>query len=192
MLEKDQILKNDETELVKRCVNNERQAQNLLFHKYSKKMMAVCFRYSRNREDAEDVLNDGFMRVFDKLHTFQAIGSLEGWIRKIVVNTAIDHYRKALKDQQNLSIENAGNVSTDFSALDGIHAKELTELIRKLPEGSRLILNLYAIEGYSHKEIAQMLNISEGTSKSQLSRGKTLLQTWINKTISLQTIPQKA
>ena len=181
-----------EMELVQHCVEEKRKYQEMLYRKYASKLFGVCLGYSNNHDYAKDVLQDAFVKVFCSLKKYKGEGSLEGWIRRIVVNTAIDHYRKASKDQQNLSIENAGNISTDFSALEGIHAKELKELIHKLPEGARIILNLYAIEGYSHKEIAQLLNISEGTSKSQLSRGKSLLQSWINKTISLQTIPQKA
>lgn len=189
MREKDQILKNDEIELVRGCVNNERQAQNLLFHKYSKKMMAVCFRYSRNREDAEDVLIEGFKRIFDKISTFNATGSLEGWIRKVIVNVAIAKFNQGTKLHKHVDIETiqlADLSSNDVNS--AINAKELVLQIQKLPPVYQMVFNLYVFEGLKHKEIAEQLGISEGTSKSNLSDART----WLKKRIEYLAIEKKA
>lgn len=189
MLEKDNIfLKNNEIELVKGCVNNERFSQNLLFHKYSKKMMSVCFRYSRNREDAEDVLNEGFMRVFKKLHTFNATGSLEGWIRKVIINVAIAKFNAGSKLYRFIDIDTVqinDHSSNDINS--NLNAKELILHIQKLPPVYQMVFNLYVFEGLKHKEIAEQLNISEGTSKSNLSDART----WLKKRIENLLVEKK-
>ena len=143
-------------------------------------MFGVCIGYVHSRDDAKDILQDGFVKVFASLKEYKGAGSLEGWIRRIIVNTAIDYYRKAMKDSKNLNIEKARNIEVETHILEGLHAKELLELIHKLPEGARIIFNLYVIEGYNHTEIAELLNISQGTSKSQFSRAKGLLQEWVS------------
>lgn len=189
MLEKDQILKSDEIELVRGCVSNERQAHNALFHKYSKKMMSVCFRYSRNREDAEDVLIEGFKRVFDKIDTFSATGSLEGWIRKVIVNVAIAKFNQGSRLYKHVDIETVQIV--DHSSNDiysELNAKELILQIQKLPPVYQMVFNLYVFEGLKHREIAEQLGISEGTSKSNLSDART----WLKKRIEDLTIEKKA
>lgn len=144
-------------------------------------MFGICLGYVNSRDEAKDILQDGFIKVFASLKNYKGVGSLEGWVRKIIVNTAIDYYRKALKDQKNVSVEKADNMEVETSVLERMHAKDVLELIHKLPEGARIIFNLHVVEGYNHNEIAGMLNISEGTSKSQFSRARSLLQGWINK-----------
>ena len=190
MLEKDQILlKNDEIELAKRCVNNDRHAQNLLFNKYSKKMMSVCFRYSRNIEDAEEVLNEGFRRVFDKISTFNATGSLEGWIRKVIVNVAIAKYKEGSKLYKHVDLDSIQLI--DHSSNDvysELNAKELIMQIQKLPPAYQMVFNLYVFEGLKHREIAEQLGISEGTSKSNLSQART----WLKRRIEIMSIEKKA
>lgn len=190
MLEKDQILlKNDETELAKRCVNNERQAQNLLFNKYSRKMMSVCFRYSRNIEDAEEVLNEGFRRVFDKINTFNATGSLEGWIRKVIVNVAIAKYKEGSKLYKHVDIDSIQlNDHSSNDVYSELNAKELIMQIQKLPPAYQMVFNLYVFEGLKHREIAEQLGISEGTSKSNLSQARA----WLKRRIEIISIEKKA
>ena len=190
MLEKDQILlKNDETELAKRCVNNDRHAQNLLFNKYSRKMMAVCFRYSRNIEDAEEVLNEGFRRVFDKINTFNATGSLEGWIRKVIVNVAIAKYKEGSKLYKHVDIDSIQlNDHSSNDVYSELNAKELIMQIQKLPPAYQMVFNLYVFEGLKHREIAEQLGISEGTSKSNLSQARA----WLKRRIEIMSIEKKA
>ncbi len=190
MIEKDKILlKNDETELVKGCVNNERHFQSLLFHKYSKKMMSVCFRYSKNKEDAEEILNEGFRRVFDKINTYNASGSLEGWIRKVIVNVAIARYNETSKLYKHVDIETIQlSTHSSYDIYSEINAKELMIQIQKLPPAYQMVFNLYVFEGMKHWEIAEKLGINEGTSKSNLSNART----WLKKRIELLATEKKA
>lgn len=190
MLEESKIpLKNEEIELVKGCVNNDRHSQNLLFHKYSRKMMAVSFRYSRNREDAEDVLNEGFMRVFEKLHTYNATGSLEGWIRKVIVNVAIAKFNAGSKLYHYVDIDTVEIMDHNSNDLySDLNAKELILQIQKLPPVYQMVFNLYVFEGLKHKDIAEQLNISEGTSKSNLSDARS----WLKKRIEDLAVEKKA
>lgn len=142
-------------------------------------MFGVCLGYASCRDQAKDVLQDGFIKVFYSLKSYNNNGSLEGWVRKIIVNTAIDYYRKSIKDFNNVDIEQAEDVNIETSILEKIYAEELLNLIHKLPEGARIIFNLYSIEGYSHSEISELLHISQGTSKSQFSRARLLLKEMI-------------
>ncbi|MGZ3866465.1 MAG: RNA polymerase sigma factor [Bacteroidia bacterium] len=169
-----------EEELIKKCIAGDRSCQEMLYRKYASKMFGVSLGYVNSHDDAKDVLQEAFIKVFESLKKYNGQGSFEGWIRRIVVNTAIDFYRKVLKEQKNVRFDEVFEVKSEISTLDRIHEKELLELIRRLPEGARIIFNLYVIEGYSHDEIAGMLNISLSTSKSQFWRAKGLLQTWIN------------
>ena len=178
----------NEDELVKRSIDGDRHYQELLYRKFASKMFSVCLGYAKSREDAKDILQDSFVKVFTSLKKYRGDGSLEGWIRKIIVNTAIDHNRKALKDLKNIEIENAMLSTIEASALENIQTKELLELIHKLPEGARIIFNLYAVEGYNHIEIAEMLNIKVGTSKSQFSRAREILQDLLGKTYQVKTV----
>lgn len=168
-------------ELVNGCARGDRRCQEALYRLYSGKMYAVCIGYSNSRERAKDVLQDGFIKVFRSIRNFSRQGSLEGWIRKIMVNTSIDHFRKKKKEGIIFDENMIESISSDAQALDHLLAKELLVLIGQLPEGARLIFNLFAVEGYSHREIAEILDIREGTSKSQLARAKTLLQDLLQK-----------
>ena len=167
-------------ELVRGCVRQERAFQKMLYYKFASKMYGICLSFVGDRELAQDILQDGFIKVFNFLKTFDMNGSLEGWIRKTMVNTSIDYYRKKAKLQQYIvsdSIFQDEEIPEEI--LDRIQTEEILNKVSELPEGARLIFNLYAVEGYSHKEIAEMLNISIGTSKSQLSRAKSLLKSWL-------------
>jgi RNA polymerase sigma factor (sigma-70 family) len=167
---------NDE-QIVQGCIQKNAIAQKHLYENFARKMMGVCLRYADNHEEAEDVLQNGFVSVFQNIESFKGTGSLEGWIRKIMVNTALTNIRKNKKLKQNIELESVefmlpstNHISENFAA------KDLLKIIQTLPTGFKTVFNLYAIEGYSHKEIGDMLGISEGTSKSQYSRAKTYLQ----------------
>lgn len=165
-----------ESDLITACKRGDRLAQRELYERYSRKMFAVCLRYIRQRDEAEDVLTEGFMKVFLNISNFKEAGSLEGWIRRIVVNECLGTLRKQRLMYVENNIEDFVEVSENMDHSTQMHADELMDLIQDLPTGYRTIFNLYAIEGYSHKEIAEMLNISENTSKSQLSRARVFLQ----------------
>ncbi len=142
-------------------------------------MFALCLRYCRNREEAEDVLQNGFITVFRNIQNFRGDGSFEGWIRKIIVNTALMHLRSKKNELNFSDVEELGTKAhpeSQFDIASEINANELKKMLDRLPEGYRLVFNLFAIEGYSHKEIGVMLNINEGTSKSQLSKARNYLQ----------------
>jgi len=164
-------------DLIKLCSKNDRRAQNELFKLFSPKMMNVCLRYSKSREEAEDTLVEGFMKVFDHISKFRKEGSLEGWIRKIIVNTAVEKFRKKGMLYATLNIEEIKE--KDFSGpdiLSEMSADELMHMIQALPAGYRMVFNLYAFEGLKHKEIAEKLGISEGTSKSNLYDARAILK----------------
>jgi len=166
--------------LVKDCVAGKRKAQQQLFNLYSDNMYGVCLYYSKDYTEAEDTLHEGFMKVFQKIEQFKFKGSLAGWIRRVMINTALEKFRKqnqlyALGDD----FESGEDIQQE-NVISDLSAKDLIELIRELTPKYRMVFNLYAIEGYSHKEIGEMLGISEGTSKSQFFRAKKLLQKQIN------------
>ncbi len=164
-------------EIIEGCIKKNALAQKALYDKFAKKMMGVCLRYCDSQEEGEDVLQNGFIHVFNKIDSFRATGSLEGWIRKIIVNTALTSLRKAKKLDANVEIDSVESMTEDPNRLGETFAvKELLKIIQSLPTGFRTVFNLHAIEGYSHKEIGDMLGITEGTSKSQYSRAKAYLQ----------------
>ena len=166
-----------EQELIDLCIKGDRIAQRALYDRLASRMFPLCIRYVGERDTAEDILQDGFVTLFSRLDSFKGHGSFEGWARKIFVNTALMYLRK--KDALKMSdeLETARNLSTDItSQMDNIGYKELMKLITSLPTGFRTVFNMYVIEGYSHKEIAEMLNISETTSRTQLSRARVWLQ----------------
>jgi RNA polymerase sigma-70 factor (ECF subfamily) len=171
-----------EPELIDACRQNNRQAQHALFQKMAGKMLSVVKRYVTNTSEAEDTLMEGFVKVFAKLDQYQGGGSFEGWIRKIMVNEALMSIRKN-KNRYPVDIDVAYDVAHPDETLMQLGLQEIEALIASLPTGYRTIFNLYAIEGYSHAEIAHLLDISEGTSKSQLSRARAILQ---NQLITLQ------
>jgi RNA polymerase sigma-70 factor (ECF subfamily) len=159
------------------CLRNEPAAQRELFNRYSPKMLSVCYRYAQSREDAEDMLQEAFIKVFTQMHTFQNKGAFEGWIRRIIVHTCINFLKKYKKFNDSLDLEQAGYLDLKEETIPSImQAKQVTECIRLLPVGYRTVLNLYAIEGYSHREIAHMLDIEESTSRSQYTRAKSMLE----------------
>jgi RNA polymerase sigma factor (sigma-70 family) len=154
--------------------------QKALYERLNKKMLAVCCRYINNKMEAEDVFHDAFIKVFKNLATFRG-GSLEGWIRRIMVNESINYYNRQIKDKYFEDIDDRHNdFATDTDAFDELSVADLKAMIARLPEGCRIVFNLFAIEGYEHEEIAKMLNISSGTSRSQLHRARQLLKTTIS------------
>lgn len=166
----------DHEELIRGCKNGNRSAQEKLFKLYAGKMLGVCVRYFQDRVEAEDVLQDGFIKVFQKIDSFRNDGSFEGWIRKIMVNTALEQYRKNKNLYAVVDAEEVQEDLTENFLIESMDAKYLLKLIHELPSGYKAVFNLYAIEGYGHKEIAELLGISEGTSKSQLARARALLK----------------
>lgn len=160
-------------------MQNDRRYQKELYDRFSGKMYAVCLRYMGNADDAQDVLQDGFVKVFKNLDRFRGEGSFEGWIRRIFVNTAIEQLRKKRPDQS-LSEKEERIEMPAIGAVDRLSEKDLLQLISELSPGYRSVFNLYVIEGMGHKEIAELLNISEGTSKSQLARARMILQHKVN------------
>lgn len=172
----------EQTQLVKECLRGKRSAQKALYDQYFKDMMAVCYRYTKSVADAEDVLQDGFVKVFTHLHQYAQTGELGAWIRRIMVNTAINYLKKNNRYQAELSFSDVPLHPVVFENPEiTLQARELANLIRQLPPGFQTIFNLYAVEGYSHVEIGQMLGIHEGTSRSQYSRARALLITWIKR-----------
>ena len=168
----------DDLTLVNECAKGNSKAQRALFDKFAPKMLAVCQRYLRNNQEAEDVLQDGFVKVFQKIVDFKMEGSLEGWIRRIVVNTALDTIRKNKKLLDDVQVEEVQyKVSFTDHQFDGMDLAQLMKLIDEMPDGYRVVFNMFAIEGYSHKEIADTLGVTENTSKSQYSRARAFLRT---------------
>lgn len=166
----------DDSALIKECLKGNVRSQKTLFEKFAPKMLGVCMRYCRSKEQAEDVLQDGFIKVFGKLSEFKQEGSFEGWIRKIMVNTALDTLRKEMKISNDVDLELAGNKMESETVLADLSAGELLGLISSMPDGYRTVFNMFAIEGYSHYEIAENLGITENTSKSQFSRARAYLR----------------
>jgi RNA polymerase sigma factor (sigma-70 family) len=172
----------NEESLIKACVAKDPKGQRLLFDTYAPKMLSVCMRYIKDRERAEDVLQDTFVKVFQNIHKFKLEGSLEGWIRRIAVNTALDQIRKDKKHQTDLELDNVAFELPELShTVEKLQAEYLLKLVQALPDGYRMVFNLYAIEGYNHKEIAEMMSITESTSKSQYSRAKNAIREVLEK-----------
>jgi RNA polymerase sigma factor (sigma-70 family) len=174
-----------ESDLIKGCIAGDRRMQEELYRRFAPKMYAVCLRYANNADDAQDLLQEGFIKVYRNLHRFRAEGSFEGWIRRVFVNTSIEHFRKKstkmsmVTDKEENTIEDA-----DITALHRLAEKDIINIIQELSPGYRTVFNLYVVEGYSHKEIGDLLGISEGTSKSQLARAKGVLQKKISQYLS--------
>jgi RNA polymerase sigma factor (sigma-70 family) len=170
----------DEHQIVKDCLKGNRESQRALYEKYKVPMFRLCLRYAGDHAEAEDILQDGFIKVFNDLHQFGFRGVFGGWLRKVVLNVALQHVRK--KSRMNPVVETDSLVNqlhTDENILSELHAETLTKLIQTLPPGYRAVFNLYVVEGYSHQEIGELLGIEEGTSKSQLSKSKAALRAMI-------------
>lgn len=174
-----------EKQLVKLCMKEDRRAQQEVFRRYAGKIFTVCRRYTRHRLEAEDILQDAFIKVFDKIHTFKMEGSFEGWIRRIAVNIALKNYQKKSFQNEQIGLESYQEESADPTVFAHLGEEELLKLIEELPQGYRVVFNLYAIEGYSHKEISETLDIGESTSRSQLMKARKMLQ---GKVVQLQKV----
>ncbi|MEO7047013.1 MAG: sigma-70 family RNA polymerase sigma factor [Ferruginibacter sp.] len=172
----------DERQLVNDCLRQKPEAQKQLYDQYAKTMLGVCYRYTKSLNDAEDVLQEAFVKVYHNLQQFKFEGELGAWIRRIVVNTALNFLKKNTRYQQGMVFTDAPlHPVADDNPEIKLHAKELADLIRQLPTGYQTVFNLFAIEGYSHVEIGEMLGITDGTSRSQYARSRALLITWIEK-----------
>ncbi len=165
----------NEVSLIQECKKGNRKAQETFYNQFAPRMMGVCIRYSPDRDSANDLMQEGFIKVFYNLKEFKGTGSLEGWMRKIFINCALEKIRKS---KFTLQIQEIPSDCEDSfpSAVEELTATEMLQLIQQLPEGYRIIFNLFAIEGFTHKEISEMLNISEGTSRSQYTRARQALQ----------------
>jgi RNA polymerase sigma factor (sigma-70 family) len=165
-----------ESDIIEGCLKGDRRMQERLYERYAPKMYGVCLRYAGNAEDAQDILQDGFVKVFRHLERFRSEGSFEGWMRRIFVNTAIEQYRKKVILQKVDEHQEERMEDTNWNVLDKLAAKDILNALQELSPGYRTVFNLFVVEGYSHKDIASMMGISEGTSKSQLARAKGILQ----------------
>jgi RNA polymerase sigma-70 factor (ECF subfamily) len=180
----------NEAEIIEGCIKQNRKAQKMLYDRYSSRFLGICMRYAKNRQEAEDILQEAFIKIFDNISQYNHSGSFEGWMRRIIVNTAISNYRKNLKHYYHLDV----NDFIEFEQTELIDETEFTleemlSAIQSLAPGYRIIFNLYAIEGYSHKEIANMLGVDIATSKSQYSRARRIIQ---KKLLEMKKIKQAA
>ncbi len=170
-----------EAELIAGCVKENKACQEELYNLFSGRMYSLCLRYATSRQEAEDIMIEGFVKVFDNIKKFRMEGSFEGWIRKIIVNTALYHLKLKRPLFLSLPEENHENIFNNYdddetNALNRISASEITHMISELPAGYRTVFNLFAIDGFSHKEIAEMLHINESTSRSQLTKARKMLK----------------
>lgn len=164
-----------EQELIQGCLRGSAQCQRQLYEQFAGKMFAVCLRYARSSSDAADILQEGFVKVFTKLNQFQFQGSFEGWVRRIMINTALRAYQRQRFEHESSGYEHLPEAPVDPDALSALSEAELLRLIGRLPDGYRVVFNLVAIEGYSHAEVAEMLGIQESTSRSQLTKARRWL-----------------
>jgi RNA polymerase sigma factor (sigma-70 family) len=170
-------------QIIDGCANHERKAQQILYDKYSHFLLGVCMRYATDKPEAEDILQDSFLKIFSNIKDFSGTGSFIGWLRKVAVNTAITHYHKNLKYRYHVDIEEYVSVETGVTSFeeDFFTSDELYQVLNELPTGYRMVFNLYAVEGYKHKEIAEMLGVDTNTSKSQYSRAKAVIREKLEK-----------
>ncbi len=182
MPDKTNQLQDTEQLLIKGCIAGDRAFQTKLYNLFAPKMLGVCMRYSKNREEAEEVLQEGFLKVFTYLKKFRADGSFEGWIRKIMVNCALSRYRNKSPLHPVIRLDAFHHdAATETDIPSNMDAKDLLSLVQSLPPGYRMVFNLFVFEGYKHREIAEMLSIEEGTSKSNLAQAKKILQNIITR-----------
>jgi RNA polymerase sigma-70 factor (ECF subfamily) len=169
-----------EQEIISGCLKRKRKAQKLLFERYHASLMGICLRYAKNKSEAEDTLLIGFTRIFQKIESYSSAGSFESWLRRIVINVAIDNFRKNKKNYYFENIEDT-TLSSEYADYipDSFAMEDILKTVQSLPNGYRIVINLYAIEGYSHKEIADLLNVSENTSKTQYLKARKKLQSML-------------
>lgn len=180
----------NEQELINACIRKEANAQKQLFELYAGKMLGVCVRYCQNHEDAKDALHEGYIKIFNQLDRFKGTAKLETWMTRIMINTSIDHFKKSIKykgftESEELKLSEDESYSIEYDDKDEVSVKQIYSVINKLPDGYRHIFNLYAIEGFTHKEIASQLDINEGTSKSQLARARKLLKKLLKEDLNI-------
>ncbi len=165
-----------EDELIKGCIDGKADCQRMLFEAYAGKMMGVCLRYAGNHHDAEDILQEAFIKIFAHIHQFKFEGSFEGWLRRITVNTALKALQKKKLHFAEINDNTTAGAQVETNAYAALHAEQLLKMLNNLPEGYRIVFNLYVIEGYDHEEIAHLLNIQTSTSRSQLVKARKMLQ----------------
>ena len=175
-----------QAEIVEKCKAGDKKAFALLYNMYAPKMLGVCIRYAKTQEEAEDMLQEGFIKLFQKIDSFKGIGSFEGWVCRVIVNTAINYYKSQRKYNQTINLDiNELNFLKEEPPIEAntvqIPQSKLLEMIRQLPEGYKFVFNLYVLDGYMHHEIAQILSISESTSKSQLFKARKMLRGKVEK-----------
>jgi RNA polymerase sigma-70 factor (ECF subfamily) len=170
-----------EVEMIKGCIDGNRICQRELYDRFASKMLGVCMRYAKDRAEAEDMLQEGFIKVFKNIANFRDEGSFEGWIRRIMIFTAINLFNQRKRKFKESLDNELYDIAIDDQVIEKIAAKEIVALVQQMPEGYRTIFNLYAIEGYTHREIGELMNIAEGTSKSQYSRAKQYMQQALTK-----------
>lgn len=169
-------------DIIKDCKEGKRKAQKMLYEKFYRQMLGICLRYCSSKPEAEDVMLTGFMNIFTKIESYKGSGAFEGWMKKVMINTAIDNYRKQKKHiDHNEIAEFEEELSEDIFLPESLSIDEILGMVQKLPSGYRTVFNLYAIEGFSHQEIAEMLGVSVNTSKTQLFKARKLLQNSILK-----------
>ena len=175
-------------QIIELCVRHDKKAQQELYDRYSRLLLGVCLRYATDKAEAEDILQDSFLKIFLNIKEYTGSGSFIGWLRKVAVNTAITHYHKNLKYKYHLEIEEYESIETGVLSFeeDFYTSDELYRVLNELPSGYRMVFNLYAVEGYKHKEIGEMLGIDTNTSKSQYSRAKAVLREKLEKLAKLK------
>ncbi len=180
---KSTLTKEELNEIIQLCIKRDKKGQELFFKHFYRKMMVVCTRYARDKDEAQDILQDAFVKVFDNLEKYEVTGSIEGWVRRIFVNTAIDHFRK-YKNKFNLeeegNIEDEASFHNELEENDSVYSKiksaDILEAMETLSPAYKMVFNLYAIENFTHKEVAEILNISSGTSKSNYAKAKAKIK----------------
>ncbi len=170
-----------EDELINGCKKEDRHCQRIVFERFAGKMMTVCLRYARHRLEAEDILQDAFIKIFNNIQSFHGTGSFEGWVRRIVVNTALRDIQKSSFKNEQIGLENTIETSEQPTAISRLSEQEILKLISHLPDGYRTVFNLYVFEDFSHREIAGQLGIEESTSRSQLTKARQMLQMQMKK-----------
>lgn len=176
-----------ENDLIQGCIEEDPQMQRMLYDRFSSKMYGVCLRYAGNTEDANDILQEGFIKVYKNIGKFRREGSFEGWIRRIFVNTAIEQFRKKVKLYNVSEVQENTIEDKELDALDVLAAKDIVNIVNELSPGYKAVFNMHVVEGYSHKEIADLLGINEGTSKSQLARAKGVLKKLVEARLKTNT-----